>query len=232
MSIYSPNLNGFYIYAYIRTSSSPTAMAGTPYYIGKGSKKRAWQKHKNVSVPKSPRYIIILACNLTEVGAFALERRYISWYGRKNNNTGILLNRTDGGEGTSGNKKPSPLKDKKRSKQFAQKISNYKKNQYSNPLEREKISNKIKHYYENTEVNGTLITKSKYKWCLYNTVTYERIQTDNLRNWCKSCGFTSSWFYRNKTPWIILEKIRLKDNLILFQSLEDHLGIEPSKDPV
>lgn len=91
---------GYYVYAYIRKKSSNTSLAGTPYYIGKGKYNRAWVKHKFIQLPIDDNHIVILEQNLTEIGAFALERWLIRWYGRIDLRTGILHNRTDGGEGS------------------------------------------------------------------------------------------------------------------------------------
>lgn len=93
--------NGYYVYAYIRTRDSANGKAGTPYYIGKGKDVRAIDKH-SIPIPKDPSKIIVIADGLTELWSFLLERFLIKMHGRIDNKTGILHNRTDGGEGASG----------------------------------------------------------------------------------------------------------------------------------
>jgi len=77
---------------------------GTPYYIGKGSKRRAWSTVRIVNKPYDPARIKIFLDDLDEQDALNLEEVLIAQYGRKDNGTGILRNLTEGGDGVSGYK--------------------------------------------------------------------------------------------------------------------------------
>jgi hypothetical protein len=100
----------YYVYAYLRTHTSNIAAEGTPYYIGKGSGNRAWSKGiREIRPPNNYNYIVIMESDLTLTGALAIERRMIKWYGRIDIGTGILRNKTDGGDGASFPKELNPM---------------------------------------------------------------------------------------------------------------------------
>jgi hypothetical protein len=89
------NPNRFYTYAYLREDR-------TPYYIGKGKGYRIYSTRRRNNPPKDKSRIIFLKQNLTEEEAFRHEVYMIAVFGRIDLGTGILHNRTDGGEGVSG----------------------------------------------------------------------------------------------------------------------------------
>tara|TARA_B110000503_G_scaffold56304_1_gene90226 strand:+ start:2010 stop:2627 length:618 start_codon:yes stop_codon:yes gene_type:complete len=116
----------YYTYAYLREDR-------TPYYIGKGQGNRIFKKgKKQIKPPKDESRIIFLKQNLTEEEAFKHERYMIAVFGRKDLGTGILHNRTDGGEGASG---------AIRSLEFKLNLSKINKNKILSKEHKEKIGN-------------------------------------------------------------------------------------------
>ena len=93
----------FYVYAYLRSKDSERGVKYSPYYIGKGCGNRCWSnKGRSVPTPKDRAFIVFIQEGLAEEEAFALERYCIAMYGRVDHGMGVLHNRCDGGEGTSG----------------------------------------------------------------------------------------------------------------------------------
>ena len=106
----SPNLpkQGFYAYVY----RDPKTLL--PFYVGKGCGRRAL-KHlagviHNAVFQRKLESLFALGLPPTieiypakdELEALALEIRLIAHYGRRDCGTGVLMNQTEGGEGTSG----------------------------------------------------------------------------------------------------------------------------------
>jgi hypothetical protein len=128
------NPNRFYTYAYLREDR-------TPYYIGKGTGKRIYAKTgRPCQRPKNKSKIIFLKQNLTEEEAFKHEIYMIAVFGRKDLGTGILHNRTDGGEGTSGFKHSEEIGRKQSEKMRGENNPSYGKKWWNDGCGNTKLS--------------------------------------------------------------------------------------------
>lgn len=189
----------FYIYSYLRDD-------GSPYYIGKGCDYRAWKKHKTINTPKDKSKIVIMESNLTELGALALERFYIRWYGRIDNNTGILRNKTDGGEGISGYKfsdthknkirialtglKRKPMSDDQ--KRFLSEINSGKNNpNYGKKRPKHSEFMKLNNPFKGKKHTESTINKLAKEYHFINP-NGEKIKIFNLQKFCRENGLNSS----------------------------------------
>lgn len=87
----------FYSYLWLRED-------GSPYYAGKGSGDRAFVRKNHVSTPPINRESVLIFPMESESDALESERALIELFGRRDLGTGVLENRTSGGQGTSGRK--------------------------------------------------------------------------------------------------------------------------------
>jgi|CryBogDrversion2_11_1035321.scaffolds.fasta_scaffold13739_3 hypothetical protein len=131
-------MNIYYVYQYLRKD-------GTPYYIGKGSGRRAYAGCRTIPKPKDKNLIQIIAHKLSELESFLLETKLIKHYGRIDLGTGILRNLTNGGEGASNvANKVAWNKGKKQSLEHNQKISNSLKGKSKSDESVRKMKEKLK----------------------------------------------------------------------------------------
>ena len=119
--------NNFLVYMYMRKD-------GTPYYVGKGRPNRPYSRDgRSCSTPPRDR-IVIYRENLDEKTAFSLEKELIAKYGRKDIGTGILRNRSDGGEGPSGYRHSEEAKRIMSEKKSGKNHSNYTPRDWYHPV--------------------------------------------------------------------------------------------------
>lgn len=87
------NQKDYYVYMYLRVD-------GTPYYVGRGKKHRAFAKHcrgKRCFTPKDRNRIKIVRKHMSLLESRVAEKSLIRRYGRKEHG-GILINIKPGGE--------------------------------------------------------------------------------------------------------------------------------------
>jgi hypothetical protein len=175
----------YYTYAYLRED-------GTPYYIGKGKGNRAYKKGNRVFSPPPKNRIILLKQNLTEEEAFKHEIYMISVFDRKDLGTGILHNKTNGGDGVSGAKLPKTEEHKK-------KISNSHIGKKRNPFDDEwkkKIIKNLTHRYEKGHTSFVGDKNGMSKTWEITFADGRKIIKTGLALWAKENGYTKAAIYR------------------------------------
>ena len=137
-----------YVYRHIRLDKNE------PFYIGIGSDDKYYRANKKSQrniywkriVSKTDYEVEIVLEDLTWEQACEKEKEFISLYGRKNTNTGILCNMTDGGEGTIGLISSSDTKQK-----LSNSIKKWHKTRTITDEQREIFSKKFKELNKNED---------------------------------------------------------------------------------
>lgn len=155
----------YYTYAYLRKDK-------TPYYIGKGKNNRIEKRIKNdIKPPGDKSRVIFLKQNLTENEAFKHEKYMISLFGRKDLKTGILHNRTDGGQGCSGRTIPEETREKIKNKLLNKKWNEKRKKSLKKSMHTEKIRKKhIEGIRKYCECRYKIITPDGKEYIMLSTI--------------------------------------------------------------
>ena len=149
----------YYVYFHVNRITNEV------FYVGKGKNKRAYSKrnrstHWKNTVNKYGYIVEIKNSNLTNEEACNLEKEYIKKFGRKDNNTGCLVNFTDGGEGSPNRPMNSKTKE-------LLKISNT--GRPTSKLQKEIVGNRYKGKF------GAEHNRSKSILCITTNTTYGSI---------------------------------------------------------
>jgi hypothetical protein len=199
-------MNEYYTYAYLRED-------GTPYYIGKGKNDRINKKRKNeIKPPKDKSRIIFLKQNLNEEEAFKHEIYIISVFGRKDLGTGILHNRTNGGNGHSN---PSLETRKKLSDSLKNRI--FSRETLKKMSARKIGIKKSKEHKNNISKSSKKRNNEVYRKYIYTLVSPEGkiLSTTKMADFCKENGLTyqkvidvSKGMYKQHKGWKVTRKLK------------------------
>ena len=219
----SSSKNIYYIYSYLREDYSP-------YYIGKGSGKRAYTKGpKEVKPPRDKSRVKIIKTDLTEEEAFLLEKLYILMFGRVDLGTGILRNKSDGGDGSSGAVRSEETREKLRQANLGKKKPREVGEKISKALTGRKLSEEMKTKlraghkgrkcteehkrkvseakkgFKHTEEAKRLMGVNQRKKAKSHKLTFSdgrELIVDNIMEWCETNPYSSSPVYKVKNKGI------------------------------
>jgi hypothetical protein len=146
---------GFYAYLWLRED-------GTPYYAGKGKGRRAFFGfgHGAIKCPRSRQRIVIYHVG-SEAEVFDLETMLIAWFGRKDLGTGILRNKTNGGD------QPPPRTGVRHSEETRRKMRESHAKRVRNPhsLEtREKLAAAGRRRRQSAETKARISEGNRRRW--------------------------------------------------------------------
>jgi hypothetical protein len=175
----------YYTYAYLREDK-------TPYYIGKGSGRRAYSFNHRINVPPKDR-ILILKRFANECDAFKHEMYMIAVLGRKDLGTGILQNLSEGGTGGASGYVATPeVRSMRSNRMIGNKIWSGRTHDKE---AREKVSKARKgKKLSKDHIEKLKTSHSTQKWKI-TSPSGEQIVLTNLTEWCKINHLNPSAFY-------------------------------------